>query len=286
MQIYRIKAGSHVIELGQKTKIMGILNLTPDSFSQDGSLSKSSRKITAYQAAKHLINEGADILDIGGESTRPGAKPISAQDEIKRVIPTLKKIIKHCRIPISIDTYKSEVAQAGLDEGACIVNNIMGADPDKHLLKIVKNYNAAIVLMHIRGNPQTMQKNIYYRNLIPDILKTLRRSIEICLEIGIKSDRILIDPGICFGKTAEDNLKIIQRLNEFQQLKHPILIGPSRKSFIGKILNKPVDQRLFGTIGASCACAMNGAHIIRVHDVKEVKDAVTLIDSIKNYQLS
>ncbi len=282
MTIYRVKAGSHTLELGRTTKIMGIINMTPDSFSRDGQYRSTKTHQTAFQYARQLIKDGADILDVGGESTKPGAKPISVKEEIDRVIPLIKSLARKIKIPISIDSYKPEVIQAALDEGACMVNNIMGSEPDRNVLKIVRDYKAAIVLMHIRGTPQTMQKNIYYKNLIKDILKTLRRSVEICVEIGIKSDKILIDPGIGFGKTAQDNLTIINQLQEFAALRKPVLIGPSRKSFIGKILNLPVDQRLSGTIGASCACAMNGAHILRVHDVKEVKQALTVIDSIKN----
>lgn len=281
MKTYRINAGSRILALGPQTKIMGIVNLTPDSFSRDGHLHKNKKsKNSAFNYAQKLIRDGADILDIGGESSRPGSNPVSIKEEIKRVIPMIHQLTKKCAIPISIDTYKPDVAQAALDEGASIVNNIMGTKPNKKLLKIVKNYQAAIVLMHMRGTPKTMQKNIRYQNLIQDILHSLRRSIEICLEIGIKSDKILIDPGIGFGKTTEHNLEIINHLREFQKLNQPILIGPSRKSFIGNILNVPVDQRLFGTIAACCVCALKGAHILRVHDVKAVQEAVTMVYSI------
>ncbi len=283
MKTYQINACSRILELDPPTKIMGIVNVTPDSFSRDGHLDKNKKsKASAFHYAQKLIQEGADILDIGGESSRPGSKPISIKEEIKRVIPIIRQLNKKCTVPISIDTYKPEVAQAALDEGAVIVNNIRGAKPDKKLLKMIKNTQAAIVLMHMRGTPQTMQKNIRYQNVIQDILHSLRRSIEICLEIGIKSDKILIDPGIGFGKTVEHNLEIIQQLEKFQKLNQPILIGPSRKSFIGQILNVPVDQRLFGTIAVCCLCAIKGVHMLRVHDVKAIKEAVTMVTSINN----
>lgn len=285
MKIYRINACSRILELGIQTKIMGIVNVTPDSFSRDGHWDKNKKSVnSAFHHAQKLIHDGADIIDIGGESSRPGSKPVSIKEEINRVIPIIHQLNKKCAVPISVDTCKSEVAQAALDEGAVIVNNIMGAKPNRKLLKIVKNYQAAIVLMHMRGTPQTMQENIRYQNVIQDIIRSLRGSIEICLEIGIKSDKILIDPGIGFGKTVEHNLAIIHQLEKFQKLNQPILIGPSRKSFIGQILKVPVHQRLFGTIATCCMCVMKGVHILRVHDVKAVKEAVTMLNSINSHQ--
>ncbi|HNV24177.1 MAG TPA: dihydropteroate synthase, partial [Candidatus Omnitrophota bacterium] len=232
----------------------------------------------AYQ----LIKNGADILDVGGESTRPGAKKISLIEETHRVIPIIRILAKKIKIPISIDTYKTEVAQQALDAGASIVNTIMGTHPKKDFLKMVRGYQAAIVLMHIKGTPQTMQKNISYHNCVKEIIVSLRKSIEKCLEIGIKEDKIIIDPGIGFGKTVFHNLEILNRLDLFHVLRRPILIGPSRKSFIGKILNKEVSQRLMGTTASICASILKGAHIIRVHDVKQIKEAAILTDAIIN----
>ena len=260
---------------------MGIVNITPDSFSQDGLLRKG-KKADALSYAKKLINDGADMIDIGGESTRPGAQSISAQEEIKRVMPTLKALAKQCRVPVSIDTYKPEVAQQALDGGAVIVNTIMGAHPPQELLRMVKNYDAAIVLMHMRGTPRTMQKSIRYKNLIGEIIASLRKSVEKCLEMGIKSDKIILDPGIGFGKTLEHNLEIINRLQTFTKLNKPLLIGTSRKSFIGKILNKDIPNRLMGTAATVCASIMNGAHIVRVHDCKAMKEVAVMTDAILN----
>ena len=269
------------LDLGQKTKIMGIVNVTPDSFSGDGRRTQTA----AVRLAKKLIKEGADIIDVGGESSRPGASAISVKEELKRVIPVVKTLAKNT-IPISIDTYKPEVATAALAAGASIVNNIRGTTLNKSLLKIVKKYNAGIILMHMRGTPKTMQKKISYHNLLSDIIGPLRKSIEICLEIGIKSDRIIIDPGIGFGKTAEQNLEIINRLPEFQTLNTPILIGTSRKSFIGKILKQDVHRRLMGTAATVTTGILKGAHIMRVHDVKAIAQTVKVTDAIINQKMT
>lgn len=260
---------------------MGIVNCTPDSFSHDGCLGKGGAP-AAVRYAKKLIREGADIIDIGGESSRPGARQISAAEEIKRVVPVIQALAKtHSTIPISVDTYKTDVTKAALDAGAQIVNNIKGAQPDKKLLQVVRDYKAAVVLMHMKGTPQTMQKNPRYRQIIGEITANLRKSIEICLEIGIKSDRIIIDPGIGFGKTVAHNLNIINNLQDFHVLGCPLLIGTSRKSFIGKILdNDDVKDRLIGSIVTAGTCVLKGAHIIRAHDVKKTKEAVSVLDAI------
>jgi len=234
-----------------------------------------------------MIADGADIIDIGGESTRPGAKRLSAPEEIKRIIPAITSLAKTANVPISADTYKSVVAQHALDAGATIINNIKGVRSEKSLLKMVARYNAAIVLMHIRGTPSTMQKNIRYQNdVLREILDALKISVENCLEIGIKSDRIIIDPGICFGKTAAQNLEILHRLPELQRLGVPVMIGTSRKSFIGTVLNRDVPDRLWGTIASITAGIMNGAHIVRVHDVSAAKDAAKITDAILNIAAS
>lgn len=280
---FTVTASSYRLPLGQHTRIMGIVNITPDSFSQDGCLGTFPRtRNTALSLARKQIKEGADIIDIGGESTRPGARRIPAKEEIARVIPTITSLTKKIKIPISIDTYKPLVAKAALDAGASMVNNIMGTKPDLNLLKMVKNYNAAIILMHIRGIPRTMQKNIHYCDLTAEMIGSLQKSIEKCLEIGIKSDRIIIDPGIGFGKTVEHNLEILNRLGDFKRLRRPLLVGTSRKSFIGKVLNKDVRHRLIGTAASVCASILNGAHIVRVHDVKAIKETVTMTDAIIN----
>ncbi|MBF0385525.1 MAG: dihydropteroate synthase [Candidatus Omnitrophica bacterium] len=281
--IFNIKARDFVIPAGEKTLVMGILNMTPDSFSNDGLLGKNrSSRLKPIDFALRLISDGADIIDVGGESTRPGSKRISQKEEIKRVIPLISLLARKCNVPISVDTYKTEVAKRALDSGASIVNNIMGVKANRSLLKMVKSYKAAIVLMHIRKTPKNMQENIRYRDLIGEIKESLRISIENCLETGIKLDRIIIDPGIGFGKAPEHNLEIINRLEEFKALNCPILIGTSRKSFIGKVLGKQPRERLIGTVASVCAGVLRGANIVRVHDVREIKDAVTLTDAILN----
>jgi len=282
------KAGSYTLELGQETKIMGIINVTPDSFSGDGCLNNTTDSACeVLKMAKKLIKEGADILDVGAESSRPGSKRISAKEEIKRVIPPIRSLAKKYKIPISIDTYKTAVAEQALDAGATIINNIKGCSSfDKSLFKMVKRYNAAVVLMHMQGTPQTMQKNIYYKNVITEIIALLKKSIENCLDVGIESNRIMIDPGIGFGKTIQHNLQIINRLSEFSALKVPLLIGTSRKSFIGKILNAEVSSRVWGSTASASATILNGAHVIRAHDVKETKETALVIDAIKNESLA
>jgi len=258
------------------------MNITPDSFSRDGLLARNKGRLSAVAFAQKLIKEGADLLDIGGESSRPGARAISADEEIRRIIPTIQKLAKQNTIPISVDTYKPLVARHALDAGAGIVNNIMGITPDKNLLKMARNYDAVVILMHMKGTPRTMQKNIHYKNLIKEILAALKNSIENCLDIGIKSDRIVLDPGIGFAKTVRDNLEIIHRLAEFRKLKRPILIGTSRKSFIGQILNKEVNDRVLGTAATVCASILGGAHIVRVHDVAAMKEVASVTDAILN----
>ena len=280
---FLIQAGNFRLSLGRQTKIMGVLNLTPDSFSQDGILVKSRKDLNRVLViAEKLVRDGADILDVGGESTRPGSRRISVKEEIKRVIPTVRVLASKIRVPISVDTYKSAVARHALDTGANLINNIKGTQLNSPLLKMVSRYNAALVVMHIRGTPQTMQAQAHYKNFLREVLLELRHTVEKCLDAGIKRDKIIIDPGIGFGKTLEHNLELIQHLNNFQVLNCPILVGPSRKSFIGRVLNKDVSQRLIGTIAAVCASILNGAHIVRVHDVKKVKEAVRMTDAILN----
>lgn len=283
---FTIQAQDYRIDLGKITKVMGIINVTPDSFSHDGCLSGKNYTSKAVALGKKFIREGADILDVGGESSRPGSCKISIEEEIKRVVPAIKKLSKITKVPISIDTYKSSVAKQALDAGANIVNNIKGVTCEKNLLAMVKRYNAAIILMHIRGTPRTMQKKISYHDLMKEIIASLQKSIEKCLEIGIKSDKIIIDPGIGFGKTVENNLEILNRLADLSKLNHPILIGTSRKSFIGKTLEKNIDQRLMGTAATVCAGILRGAHIVRVHDVKKIKDTVKMMDAIINQNIT
>ena len=278
---YIVTAGAHTLFLGTRTYIMGILNMTPDSFSGDGCLRGSRDAVKkALRLAQRFLREGADIIDIGGESSRPGSRGVSAKEEMRRVIPVLRALARTINIPISIDTCKPPVARHALDEGASIVNNIMGTKMEKGFLRMVRQYDAALVLMHMRGTPRTMQRDIRYKNVVSEIVDSLRKSIENCLEIGIKSDKIIVDPGIGFAKTAEHNLEIIYHLRRFAVLRRPVMVGVSRKSFIGKVLEKDVSRRLYGSLAGACAGILNGAHIIRAHDVGPTKEAAVMIDAI------
>jgi Dihydropteroate synthase (EC 2.5.1.15) len=242
---------------------MGILNLTPDSFS-DGGKFKSSQEAIDY--ALRMIDDGADIIDVGGESSRPGSNPVSSSDEEKRVIPVIEGLAKRFDNPISIDTYKSTVAEMALKSGAEIVNDISGLNYDPDMASTVATYGASLVAMHMKGTPRTMQENPEYSDLIKEVTIYLSKSIEKANESGIK--QIIIDPGIGFGKTVYHNLSIIRHLKDFSSLGYPILTGPSRKSFIGDLLDLGVEDRIEGTSAAVAACVMNGADIVRVHDVK------------------
>jgi dihydropteroate synthase len=255
---------------------MGVLNVTPDSFSGDGELDVRGAVLRAVR----LVRDGADIIDVGGESTRPGSRRVGDRTEIRRVVPVIRELVRKTGIPVSVDTYKPDVAVAALEAGASIVNVVQGTPVDKRILDVVARFGAAIVLMHIRGTPRTMQTKTDYDDVVKDIVVSLKKSVEKCLESGIKKERIVVDPGIGFAKTVEQNLEVIRRLREMRVLKCPLLIGPSRKSFIGRTLDMPVEKRLIGTAAAVAASIMNGAHIVRVHDVKEMKQVSVLVDAI------
>ncbi len=263
--------------LGERPLIMGVLNVTPDSFSDGG------RFINAEEALNHafsLVESGADIIDIGGESSRPGAESVSADEELKRIIPVIKKLAKKTKIPISIDTVKSEVAKRAFDFGAAILNDISALRMDEKLTALAAKYNAHVVLMHMRGTPADMQTDTEYNNLIGEISEFLNNAALKAVEGGISKDKIIIDPGLGFGKSSESNYIILKNLDKFKEMGYPVLVGASRKSFIGKALELEVDQRLEGSIAAACYAVLNGADIIRVHDVQETKRAITIIEKI------
>jgi dihydropteroate synthase len=264
--------------LGKRTLLMGVLNVTPDSFS-DGGLYFDKEKAIAH--GLRMVEEGADILDIGGESTRPGSKPLELDDELRRVIPVIESLAKELDIPISIDTYKSAVAQRAIEVGAEMINDISGLHYDPGLAKVAAKVDIPLVLMHIRGIPETMQRDVYYESLFSEIIQYLRESIQRAESVGVDPAKIIIDPGIGFGKTVEDNLLIIKNLSEFRILGKPIMLGTSRKSFIGKILNADVEDRLEGTLSSIAISVLNGAHIIRCHDVLQAKKAIAVADAIK-----
>lgn len=268
--IKAIKWDKYILKFNRPL-IMGILNVTPDSFSDGGKF------LTFRNAVEHgerMAGEGADIIDIGGESTRPYSKPVSTEEEIGRVIPVIKKLRKKISVPISIDTYKSKVAEESLKVGANIINDISALRMDSEMGRIAAKYKIPIILMHMKGRPQNMQEKPCYKNLVSEIISFLQHRVESAKKEGIDENKIIVDPGIGFGKTVKHNLEIIRRLNEFKSLGRPLLIGPSRKSFIGKVLNLDVSQRLEGTAAAVAVCVWNGANIIRVHDVKEMKRVV------------
>lgn len=277
-----LKARQYTLSLKDKTLVMGVVNLTPDSFSHDGCLVKGHHPAANVRLAKHLIAQGADILDVGAESSRPGALEVSASQELDRLMPTLKRLIKEVKVPISVDTYKPTVAQAALEAGAAIINDIKGTQLDRELLKLVRDYQAAIVLIHMRGNPVSMQHRASYKDVIKEVMEELKISVEKCLESGIKRNRIIIDPGIGFAKTVEHNLEILGNLKVLHTLKCPLLIGPSRKSFIGHILHKEVGERLMGTAATVALGIVQGVHMVRVHDVEAIKDVVLMSDTILN----
>lgn len=269
------------LDFSKKTYIMGVLNVTPDSFS-DGGL--YFEKETALEHALKLIEDGADIIDIGGESSRPGSLPVSTEEEIRRTIPVISELAKRIKTPISIDTYKAEVAKRAIDAGASIVNDISGLRFDPGMSAVIAENNVPVILMHIKGSPNNMQNSPSYEALIPEIIDYLRGSIQLCRQAGIPEQNIILDPGIGFGKTLEHNLEIIANLKEFSLLGRPIAIGVSRKAFIGKILGDlPSSHRLEGTASAVAISVCNGANVVRVHDVAEMSKVVKIADAIKKH---
>ena len=325
--------GRYKLNLQSHTHIMGIINLTPDSFSGDGLYKSQKSKVKSQNLralhnrhlviarsgsdeaisdgdcfapsrlamtargfsgglnlnnivdyARKLVDEGADILDIGGESSRPGARPVPLKEELLRVIPAIKAIGKKLKIPLSVDTSKSEVARQALDNGALIVNDITALNGDPGMLRIVKRYKAAVALMHMKGRPHTMQKNPRYGCFMREVCGYLKQAMDKALEAGVDRKRIILDPGIGLGKSLEHNLEIIKSLGRLKALGQPILIGLSRKSFLGKITGKETVSRVFAGISANCLAVINGARIVRVHDVQETRDSLKVLDRILKCQ--
>jgi dihydropteroate synthase len=275
---YSIHCRKRTLTLGKRTLLMGILNVTPDSFS-DGGFFFEKEKAIAH--GLKMVEEGADIIDIGGESTRPGSKPLELEEELHRVIPVIESIAKEVDVPISIDTYKSKVAERAIEAGAEIINDISGLHFDPRLAKVAAKEGTPLILMHILGTPETMQKDVHYDSLFSEILRSLKESIQVAESSGVNPQKIIIDPGIGFGKTLSDNLLIIKNLLEFRILGKPILLGTSRKTFIGKILNADVEDRLEGTLSSIAIGVLKGAHIIRSHDVLQAKKAIAVADAIR-----
>ena len=253
---------------------MGILNVTPDSFSDGG---KFYEVDDAVKHAKEMVDAGADIIDVGGESTKPGSDPVSEGEELERVLPVIEKLVE-LKIPISIDSYKPGVVDACLSAGASMVNDVTGLR-NEEMVKVVKKHRVPVVIMHMLGDPKTMQDNPVYKDVVKEIHSFLKDRVGVAKKAGI--DEVIVDPGIGFGKTVEHNLEILKRLDEFSDLGR-VLVGVSRKSFIGEITNKEVDDRLAGTLGAVAVSVLNGASIVRVHDVKECREAISIVEEIKN----
>ncbi len=274
------KFGETTVQFGCRTYLMGILNVTPDSFSDGGLFfDQTDAVLHAFQ----MVKDGADIIDIGGESTRPGAESVPLEEETKRVVPVIQKLRQKTKIPLSIDTYKTNVASAALKAGANIVNDISGLRAEPGMADAIAEAGASVVIMHIKGTPKDMQINPSYDDLVGEVYDYLAGAVETARSKGIK--QIMVDPGIGFGKTADHNLELINRLSEFRKIGVPILIGVSRKSFIGKILDTPVEARLEGTAAAITASILHGADIVRVHDVREMRRVAMVADAIRRQKV-
>ena len=273
-----LRCGNQTFDFAERTYVMGILNITPDSFSDGGRFLNHSE---ALDHAKQMVDEGADIIDVGGESTRPGAQPASLEEEYGRVIPFVEKLASQVEVPISIDTTKAEVAKDALEAGAAIINDISALRFDPQMASLASEQGVPVVLMHMRGTSETMQHHLVYDSLISEIYSFLKERVEYAESLGIDSQKIIIDPGIGFGKSVPDgNLSIIKNLSSFKALGKPILIGTSRKAFIGNVLNLGVEEREEGTAATISLAISNGAHIVRVHDVGKMKRVVKMVDAV------
>ncbi len=267
---YDLRCGEYTLNLNEKTLIMGILNVTPDSFSDGGSYNEVE---AAVRHAKEMRDQGAHIIDVGGESTRPGFAKVSVEEEIKRVVPMIQAVSKEVKLPISIDTYKAEVAKQAIEAGAHIINDIWGAKAQPKIAEVAAHYDVPIILMHNRDN-------MNYRNLMADMVADLYDSIKIAKDAGVRDENIILDPGIGFAKTPEQNLEAMRNLEQLNVLGYPVLLGTSRKSFIGHVLDLPVEERLEGTGATVCLGIEKGCEFVRVHDVKEMSRMAKMMDAM------
>jgi dihydropteroate synthase len=275
--VLRCRSGD--LRLGERTLIMGVLNVTPDSFSDGGLYLEPQR---AIEHGLRMAEEGADIIDVGGESSRPGSDPAPLDEELKRVIPVIEGLASRLEIPLSVDTYKSQVAERAIEAGAQMINDISGLRFDPQVPAVAARFDTPLIIMHIKGSPKTMQQNPSYEDLMGEIIAYLREGIEKAERGGVDPHQVIVDPGIGFGKRVQDNLVIINRLDELNTLGRPLLIGTSRKSFIGALLGAEVHQRGVGTLATVAVSVIKGAHIVRVHDVAPMKQAVDMVDAIIN----
>jgi dihydropteroate synthase len=258
---------------------MGVLNITPDSFSDGGVFFEPHK---AVEHGLRMAEEGADIIDVGGESSRPGSDPVPLDEELKRVIPVIEGLASRLEIPISVDTYKSQVAERAIEAGAQMINDISGLRFDPQVTAVAARFDTPLIIMHIKGTPKTMQQDPVYEDLMGEIIDYLREGIAKVEQGGVDPHQVIVDPGIGFGKRVQDNLLIINRLSELNALGRPLLIGTSRKSFIGAVLGAEVHQRGAGTLASVAVSALKGAHIVRVHDVAPIKQTIDMVDAIIN----
>ena len=277
---FRLRLPSRTLVLGQRTLIMGVLNVTPDSFS-DGGLFENAD--AAVERALEIEREGADILDIGGESTRPGSESVSAEEELRRILPVLERLRGRIRIPISVDTSKSGVAEAAIEAGAEIVNDVTGLRNDPRIAEVARRRKLPLILMHMRGEPRTMQKQPFARHAVLDVKQGLRRAVAVAQKAGVEKRQIVLDPGLGFGKSYAQNFELVTRIDELAALGYPLLVGASRKSFVGRALGGvPKDERAWGTAATVTASILGGAHIVRVHDVAEMVRVARVADAVIN----
>lgn len=281
-QVFRWKLRSRTLVLGKRTLLMGVLNVTPDSFSDGGKFFTVKK---AVDAAWSIQEAGADILDIGAESTRPGSTGISSAEELGRLLPVLAALRGRLTIPISVDTRKSAVAEIAIGAGAEILNDISGLQFDPRVARVAKRHKVGLVLMHTRGTPQTMQKQKFAKNVVQDVIAGLRRSVAVARRAGVGKSQIVLDPGIGFGKSFAQNYELLRKLPELERLGYPLAVGPSRKGFLGAALARngksvPAEQRIWGTAATVAASVLFGAHIVRVHDVVEMAQVTRVADAV------
>mgnify|MGYP006281357945 FL=1 len=276
---FRLRLPSGVVmDTSDRPLVMGILNVTPDSFSDGGQFYDHS---AAVEHARAMRASGADILDIGGESTRPGSKPVSIEEEINRTCPVIQEVAPEVDVPISIDTQKCAVAEAALDAGAEIINDVSALRTDPDLAALAADRDVPVVLMHMQGTPRTMQENPTYDEVVRDVMRLLEERIEYAVQAGIAEERLIVDPGFGFGKTLGHNLELLRRLHELHALGRPLMVGTSRKSMLGMILDAPPEERLSGTLATVAAAVLAGCHVVRVHDVGPAMDAVRVCEAIR-----
>jgi len=286
--LFRLKLPSRTLVLGKRTLIMGVLNVTPDSFS-DGNKFYAEEEAIAH--ALKMESAGADLIDIGAESTRPGSEGIPAEEELRRLLPVFGGLRRLLKIPISIDTQKAEVAEAALDAGAEIINDISGLKSEPRIAEVAARRRVPLILMHMRGEPRTMQKGPFARDVMKDVAQGLRRSVEIARKAGVAKSQIILDPGIGFGKSYAQNYEVLQKLPQLAKLGYPLLVGTSRKAFLGATLARdgkpaPAEERIWGTAATVTASILNGAHIVRIHDVAEMVQVARVADCFMNPRLA